>query len=129
MQHTRQLILDHLKEHGPATADDLAAGLNPTTATARPHLDILRREAWVAEPAIRRRASPGRPQYAYAFTAQAASRFPNNYGELAAKLIEEIKTDPASDNINVIFEGVAARVAAEAPCPSPGEQMKIGRAS
>jgi len=123
MQRTRQLILNHLKEHGPATADDLAAVLNLTTVTVRHHLDILRREAWVAEPAIRRRSSPGRPQYAYALTAQAASRFPNNYGELAAKLIEEIKTDPASDNINVIFEGVAARVAAEAPCPSPGEQM------
>ena len=123
MQHSRQLILNYLKEHGQATADDLADMLNLTPVTVRHHLDILRREALVAEPVIRHRSSPGRPQYAYTLTAQAASCFPNNYGELAAKIIEEIKTDPASGSINVIFEGVAARMAAEAPCPAPGEAM------
>ncbi len=123
MQPTRQLILNYLKKRGQVTVDELAEVLDLTTVTVRHHLDILRREEMVAEPVILHRASPGRPQYAYTLTAKAASQFPNNYGELAAKIIEEIKANTGSRAINVIFEGVADRITAEAPRPSPGELL------
>ncbi len=66
MHRTRTLILDYLKEHGEATVDDLAAVLDLTSVTVRHHLDILRTEELVAEPVIRHRNTPGRPQYSYA---------------------------------------------------------------
>jgi|SRR5579859_710444 len=115
-QKTRQSILDYLKEHGPATVDELGkavGGLN--SVTVRHHLDILRGEELIADPVVRHRNKPGRPQYVYGLSDKASTRFPKNYCELAAKLLEEVKSNAAPGSINVIFEGVANRLAASAP--------------
>jgi predicted ArsR family transcriptional regulator len=123
MQDTRKSILDYLKEHGPATVDELAAVLGLTAVTVRHHLDILRGEELVAEPAIRHRSTPGRPQYSYSLTAKASEHFPKNYCDLASKLIEEVKASAEPGLVNVIFEGVAGRLAMTAPPPVPGEPL------
>ena len=122
MQSTRQLILNYLKKHGPTTVDDLAQVLGLTTVTVRHHLDILRGEELVAEPIVQRRGSRGRPQYLFALTAKSAEYFPTNYQSLAAHLLAELKT--ADRRVaNVIFDGVAERLAAEAPAPRPHESL------
>jgi len=123
VQQTRKIILNYLKEHGLATVDELAEVLDLTSVTVRHHLDILRSGALVAEPVIRHRTSRGRPQYAYTLTDRASQHFPKNYGELAAKVLAEIKAASTPQTVNVIFEGVAARFAAEAPQPIPGESF------
>lgn len=123
MQSTRQAILEHLKKHGQATVDELAGILGLTAVTVRHHLDILRSEALVAEPVVRHRTSRGRPQYAFTLTERASTHFPKNYDSLAAKVLDELKTRSDSQLVNVIFEGVAARLSAEAPAPAPGEPL------
>jgi len=123
VQQTRQIILNYLKEHGPTTVDKLAEVLNLTSVTVRHHLDILRTEGLVAEPVIRHRTSRGRPQYLYALTEKASQYFPKNYDDLASKILAEIKAASTPQGVNVIFEGVASRFAAEAPCPIPGEPI------
>ena len=123
MHRTRTLILDYLKEHGEATVDDLAAVLGLTSVTVRHHLDILRTEELVAAPVIRHRSTPGRPQYSYTLTHKAAEHFPKNYCDLAAKLLDEVRAQTSPRLVNVIFEGVAQRLAAEAPELVPGEPL------
>lgn len=123
MQSTRQAILVYLKKHGQATVDELAEVLGLTAVTVRHHLDILRSEALVADPVIRHRTSRGRPQYAFTLTERASTHFPKNYDALAAKLLEEIKVQAETPLVNVIFEGVAARLSAEAPAPAPDEPL------
>jgi predicted ArsR family transcriptional regulator len=123
MQATRQAILDYLKTTGQATVDELAEVLELTTVTVRHHLDILRGEGLIGEPLIRHRNARGRPQYVFALTEQASAHFPKGYDDLAAKVLAEVQThDPRL--VNVIFEGVAARLSAEAPRPVAGESFR-----
>jgi predicted ArsR family transcriptional regulator len=117
MQPTRQLILQYLKENGQATVEELAKVLDLTPVTVRHHLDILRGEELVSDPIIRHRASPGRPQYAFALTDKASAHFPKNYAALAGVLLDEVK-QLAPQTVNVIFEGMAQRLSAEAPRPN-----------
>lgn len=122
MQQTRQLILNYLKEHGQATVDELAEMLELTTVTVRHHLDILRGEALVSEPEVKRRSSPGRPQYTFTLTAKASAHFPKHYAALAANMLAQLKVS-APRAVNVIFEGIANRFAAEATPPAPSDSM------
>jgi len=114
-QKTRQSILDHLKEHGPATVDELVKVLELNSVTVRHHLDILRGEELIADPVVRHRNKPGRPQYVYGLSDKASTRFPKNYCELAAKLLEEVKASAAPGSVALILDGVANRLAATAP--------------
>lgn len=123
MQKTRKLILDYLKEHGQATVDELAEMLDLTSVTVRHHLDILRGQEYVGEPAIRHRSTPGRPQFTYALTDKASTEFPKNYCDLADKLIEQMRASTPPQSVNVIFEGVAYRLSSMAPKLVPGEPL------
>lgn len=122
-QKTRQSILDYLKEHGPATVDELVKVLGLNSVTVRHHLDILRGEELIAEPVVRHRNQPGRPQYVYGLSDKASTHFPKNYCELAAKLLEEVKSNTPPGAVNVIFEGVANRLSASAPKGSGDESV------
>lgn len=121
MQSTRQAILDYLKTHGQATVDELAGVLELTPVTVRHHLDILRGEALVGDPVVRHRTSRGRPQYVFSLTDRASAHFPKNYDDLAAKVLDEVRAQSGPQFVNVIFEGVAARLSAEAPALVAGE--------
>lgn len=123
MQLTRKRILDHLKTHGLATVDELAAVLGLTTVTVRHHLDILRSEELVSKPVVKHRTSPGRPQYVYTLTDKASAYFPKEYADLAAKVLTELKQVATPEQLNVIFMGVMNRTFAEAPRAQPGEPL------
>jgi predicted ArsR family transcriptional regulator len=112
-----------LKEHGQATVDELAEVLGLNSVTVRHHLDILRSTGLVGDPAIRHRNTPGRPQYCYSLTVEASRQFPKNYCDLADKLIDEVKANVPPQVINLIFEGVALRLADSAPALAPGEAL------
>ncbi len=121
MQQTRQYILDTLHEHGEATVDELVNALRVrinhdiTAVTVRHHLDILRSEELVTAPAVRRRHTPGRPQYVYALTEKALDIFPNNYQNLTAALLNQIKATLPTRQVNTIMDHVADELIAKAP--------------
>ncbi len=123
MQQTRQYILEVLHEQGEATVDELVSALRTrinhdiTAVTVRHHLDILRGEELVTAPAVRRRRTPGRPQYVYGLTEKALELFPNNYHNLAATLLNQIKANLPPSQVNVILEKVADEMVTSAAMP------------
>lgn len=115
MQKTRQKILEYLRAHDSATVDELSEALDDLTAvTVRHHLDILRGEGLIRPPEVQHRDSPGRPKYIYGLTEKAYSMFPRNLRTLTGTIIEELKSTLDEDQVNVFFEGVADRMAADA---------------
>jgi predicted ArsR family transcriptional regulator len=110
MQATRQHILEILKEHGEATIEELGESLGLTSVTVRHHLDILRGEGLVQVPEVRRRTTPGRPQYVYILTEDASDFFPKNYASLASLMISEIRDRFGEAQLDSILQGMARRM-------------------
>jgi DeoR family suf operon transcriptional repressor len=129
MQATRQRILEILKERGEATIDELSASLGLTSVTVRHHLDILRGEGLVEVPEVKRRATPGRPQYVYTLTEAADDHFPKNYAGFTNLMIAEIQQRLEPAELDRILRGMAHRMAADAPRRIEGEPMeqRLGR--
>ena len=124
MQATRQRILEILKERGEATIDELSESLGLTSVTVRHHLDILRGEGLVEVPEVKRRPTPGRPQYVYTLTEVADEHFPKNYAGFTNLMITEIKERFAPAELDHILRGMAHRMAANAPKPAAGETIE-----
>lgn len=119
MQDTRRYILDILKERGEATVDNIVEELqkrrgNITAVTVRHHLTRLQDEQLITAPQLRHRSAPGRPQHVYMLTEAAKDHFPNNYQPLAIRLLEQLSGHLPQQQVNVILEGVADHMAAEA---------------
>jgi predicted ArsR family transcriptional regulator len=120
MQETRQHILEILRSTGQATVDELVDELRKrrgddiTAVTVRHHLNLLQQEDLIMLPQLRHRTTPGRPQHIYALTDKAHEHFPNNYQHLAAGLLDQIRRQLPPEGVNVILEGVAENMAAEA---------------
>jgi len=133
MQETRRYILDILRQHGQFTVDGIVEilrnhyGKEITAVTVRHHLGILQQEGLITEPELRHRTTPGRPQHVYMLTEKAHQLFPNNYQQLVATLLAQLQTELPPDGINVIFEGVADRMASAVVMPevSPVQRMDI----
>jgi predicted ArsR family transcriptional regulator len=116
MQKTRQKILQHLREHGDSTVNELSKALdNLTAVTVRHHLDVLRSEGLVGAPVPQKRDTPGRPRYVYSLTDKAMALFPGNVRNLADHLFDEVVNSLPAEQVNVIFEGVATRMAEDLP--------------
>ncbi len=125
MQKTRQKILEFLKQRGEATVEELSEALDDLTAvTVRHHLDVLRSQELVDAPVIRHRNSPGRPRYVYTLTSKAEALFPKNVNTLTQHVLSELKASLGADQVNVLFEGVAERMAAEIEPGSEGETFE-----
>jgi predicted ArsR family transcriptional regulator len=125
MQKTRQKILEYLRQHGEATVEDLSQALNDLTpVTVRHHLDVLRSQGMVGSPEIRHRTTPGRPRYVYTLTDKAQALFPNNINALTSHLLGEMLDTLEDRQINVIFDGIATRMASDlGPAPA-GESFE-----
>jgi predicted ArsR family transcriptional regulator len=115
MQSTRQHILEILKERNQCTVEELSAELELTPVTIRHHLDVLRGEGLIAPPVVLRRPGPGRPQYAFELTAAAGDYFPKNYHNLADLMLDEIRQRVTQAELEQIMNGIADRMAAQAP--------------
>jgi predicted ArsR family transcriptional regulator len=133
MQQTRRHILEILKEQKEATIDEIVAELSDrigkiTAVTVRHHLEILRGDALVAAPTVRRRSAPGRPQYVYTLTERAAELFPNNYQGLAAGLLDQLKASLPADKVDEILDGVAKEMVNAAMVPDAPIEIRLEHA-
>ena len=122
MQETRRYILDILRGRRQATVDDIVGELQKrrgtiTAVTVRHHLKLLQGADLITSSELRRRSSPGRPQYVYTLTDKAREHFANNYQRLAEGLLEELQKHLPPAGVNVILEGVADQMAQEAYIP------------
>ncbi|MBZ0309271.1 MAG: ArsR family transcriptional regulator [Anaerolineae bacterium] len=133
LQETRRHIVEILKERGECTVDDLVNDLKDrlqrpiTTVTIRHHLDKLQAEGLIEPPQVRRRETPGRPQYVYTLSSRGKDYFPNNYAGLAEELLTQLKHHLPRQQINVIIENVADRMASSAQIPDAPMPQKLDR--
>ena len=124
MQKTRQQILDVLNRQGASTVSEIAGALKKrrgddiTAVTVRHHLNLLQKQDLVTTSETRRQDRPGRPQHVYVLTEDAHQHFPSNYPQLASGIIEQLKAKLQPEQVNVIFEGLADDMAAEAHIPN-----------
>lgn len=122
MQETRRYILEILRRRRQATVDEIVDELHKrrgtiTAVTVRHHLKLLQEEELITSPDLKRRTSPGRPQYVYTLTDKAQEQFPNNYQRLAEGLLEQLQKHLPPAGVNVILEGVADEMAQQACIP------------
>jgi DeoR family transcriptional regulator, suf operon transcriptional repressor len=132
MQETRQYILDILRGRTQATVDELVddlakrRGTSITAVTVRHHLNELLKEQLITTAELKHRDTPGRPQHVYVLTEAAREYFPSNFQPLLTHLIEQLSSSLSNSQINVLFEGVADCMAADAfiPVLSPVERLE-----
>lgn len=125
MQKTRQKIIEYLREHQSATVDELSDMLdNLTAVTVRHHLDVLQEEGLVDSPRVQHRSTPGRPKYVYQLTDKAHQLFPRNLTALTNSMLDELKQTLPDEQVNVIFEGVADRMASSLAASPKGESFE-----
>jgi predicted ArsR family transcriptional regulator len=134
MQSTRRHILDILREQGEATVEEIVVHLHTrrgkeiTAVTVRHHINLLQKDQFLTAPQLRRRSTPGRPQYVYGLTSKAQELFPNNYEHLAANLIQQLERALPPETVNVIFEGVVESMAANAGIGDVPLKQRLTRA-
>lgn len=119
MQDTRQHILEILKDFGEATVEEIADELKNrrgeiSSVTVRHHLTRLQEANLINTPELRHLKTPGRPRHIYTLTEQAKAHFPNNYQQLSANLLIELRKHLPSGEVNVILEDVADTMAEHA---------------
>lgn len=114
MQVTRERILNIMKERTESTVEELSTELGLTPVTVRHHIDILRGQGLVTAPVVRRRKSPGRPQYAYSLTHEADEYFPKKYDQLVDLLLSELATRLPQEEIEQMLQTIGERLAKDA---------------
>ncbi len=122
MQATRERILYILKERRQATVDELSQELGLTAVTIRHHLEVLRTAGFVAEPVVRRRETPGRPQHVYVLTEKAGINFPRRYDHLATLILREVRAHLSSvEEMSEMMEHIGEHIAGQATLPDEGD--------
>ncbi len=69
----------------------------------------------MSKPEVRRRDSPGRPQFEYRLTPKASEHFPKGFVSLSRHLLQEMKAQTDSSKVDAILSGVARRAIVDSP--------------
>lgn len=108
---TQRRVLEAVKRHGEATANDLAATLEITTSAVRQHLSALRSAGFVTT--HRERGLPGRPAERYRATALAEPLFVAPEDDLSIELLALIDEE-APDLVARMFDRRRERLVVDA---------------
>jgi len=111
IQDTRWGILQHLRESGQASAQELSKILGMSPVSIHYHLNVLQREGLVEPQPVRR--SVGRPHYVYSLRDSARELFPQSYHRLADRLLDELKSRLTEQEIAQVFARIAHDIASE----------------
>src|SRR5512136_606586 len=111
IQDTRWGILQHLRESGQASAQELSKILGMSPVSIHYHLNVLQREGLVEPQPVRRNV--GRPHYVYSLRDSARELFPQSYHRLADRLLDELKSRLTEQEIAEVFARIAHDIASE----------------
>jgi predicted ArsR family transcriptional regulator len=100
-QSLRREILLRLRQHGPASPDQLATHLGASRTGVLQQLRALESAAHVSRQTIRH--GVGRPRHLYDITADAQDLFPSNYDALASGLLAAVRAVGGEDLMDVLF--------------------------
>jgi DeoR family transcriptional regulator, suf operon transcriptional repressor len=103
---TRRKILEAIKRHGEARAEEIASGLGISVQGIRQHLTALERDGLIGH--HERRDGLGRPKYLFTLTSEGDALFPRNYAELTNELLEYV-SDEDPQLLDRIFDRRAMR--------------------
>lgn len=106
LPESRRRILEHVKRHGEAEAEAIAAEIGVTLSGARQHLIALERDGLLQHRSAR--GGPGRPKHVFALTATGDALFPRAYAELTNELLEYV-ADEDPELLERIFDRRAQR--------------------
>ncbi|MCJ7513343.1 MAG: ArsR family transcriptional regulator [Anaerolineales bacterium] len=95
-------IVRHLKQHRDSTVVELGRALGRTSVTVRHHLAPLQQAGLVEALPRRHLRGPGRPEKVYRLTPLADDLLPENYAELACRLVDHL--------LQTVPEAEAARI-------------------
>jgi predicted ArsR family transcriptional regulator len=102
MPQTRRQMLIALKQKGGMTADELAAELGISAVAVRRHLSNLERDQLVVHEQVKRPV--GRPGFVYHLSEPANLLFPSSYHQLAAQVLQAVRSMFGQEAIDLIFE-------------------------
>lgn len=122
IQDTRWGILQHLRERGQASAQDLGKALGMSPVSIHYHLNVLQREGLVEPQSVRRNV--GRPHYVYSLRDSARELFPQSYHRLADRLLDELKSRLNEQEISELFVRIAGDIAAEHASTLEGKTLE-----
>jgi DeoR family suf operon transcriptional repressor len=114
-------ILAHLQRHGEATVKELEQVLQVSTTAVREHLTHLQARDLVANKLVRR--GPGRPHQAFFLTPAAQELFPKQYDTLINVLLREIAERDGRDQLQLILDAVAVRLAEDYGAQISGAEL------
>ena len=100
-QSLRREILFQLRQHGPASPDQLAVQLGASRTGILQQLRALESAALVSRQTIRH--GVGRPRHLYDVTADAQDLFPSNYDALASGLLAAVRAVGGEDLVDELF--------------------------
>jgi DeoR family transcriptional regulator, suf operon transcriptional repressor len=104
-------ILVYLQRHGEATVREFEELLGISTTAVREHLTHLEAKELLATRLAR--SGPGRPRLVYFLTARAHELFPKQYDTLITLLMREIASRQGPEQLQVLLDAVAWRLAEE----------------
>lgn len=100
-QSLRREILLRLRQHGPASPEELARHLGASRTGVLQQLRALELAALVGRQTVRH--GVGRPRHLYDVTSEAQTLFPSNYEGLAAGLLSAIRSIGGDDLMEELF--------------------------
>jgi DeoR family suf operon transcriptional repressor len=98
---TRRALLEDLKEHGEATAEELARRLGVTTSAVRQHLAAMQGDALVDRREVRN--GPGRPRHVFRVGGAGEALFPKAYNDLANEVLDHVAAEDP-ELVDRVFE-------------------------
>lgn len=122
MAETRQEILQYLRENGGADANKLAEVLGLSPVTIHYHINVLQRDGLLETQAVRQ--GVGRPRNVFTLRATALEKFPQSYHRLSDRLLEVLKSRLSEADIQALFEGIGAEIAAEHAADLNGKTLE-----
>jgi len=111
MQDIRSTILNLLRERGQATAAEIATAIGTSPVNAHYHLGRLEREGLVVVEPLRQ--GVGRPKYLYSLANAALELFPQSAHRLADRLLDALKSQLTTQQIEAVFSRIVDDIAAE----------------
>lgn len=70
---------------------------------------------------MRRRKTPGRPQYAYTLTEDASTFFPKKYDHLVSLILSEVHSHLSPAEVNQMMKRIGEHIADRAALPDEGD--------
>ncbi|NTU64658.1 MAG: helix-turn-helix domain-containing protein [Chloroflexi bacterium] len=122
MADTRQDILNYLHEKGAADVNGLAGALGLSPVTIHYHINVLQRDGLLETKAVRQ--GVGRPRNVFTLRAAAFETFPQGYHRLSDRLLEILKSRMTETDIQALFEGIGAEIAAEHAANLQGKTLE-----